>query len=223
MKKRHYDDGCAAMHAMDIIGERWALAIVRELILGPKRFTDLKTSLPGISPNVLTQRLEEMEETSILVRRKTPPPNALSVYELTPWAMELEDILKTLGRWAARSPTKPDGPMSVNSLILSFRTMFSAESAADFRATLQFTLSGQSFVGEVKDQVLLLERGEAAAPDVRVAASPDALAAVVYGGQSITHAVKDGTLRVSGDQKVLTRFTKLFPLPSVAPDMRKSS
>src|SRR5213594_4101922 len=102
--KRSYSDGCAMAHSLDLIGERWALLVVRELLLGPKRFTDLRDALPGISPNVLTQRLEELERTSILKRRKLPPPAAAWVYELTEWGLELESVVMALGRWAARSP-----------------------------------------------------------------------------------------------------------------------
>src|SRR5687767_14085326 len=117
--KRSYDDGCATAHALDLIGERWALLVVRELMLGPKRFTDLRSSLPGISPNVLTQRLDELGQASIVIRRKLPPPASVWFYDLTDWGRDLEPVIKAIGRWAASSPTLPQGlPMSVNSLIL---------------------------------------------------------------------------------------------------------
>src|SRR5258708_16049454 len=87
--KRSYDDGCAAAHALDLIGERWALLVVRELVLGPKRFTDLRAGLPRISPNVLTQRLEELERASVVRRRKLSPPAAACVYRLTDCGLQL--------------------------------------------------------------------------------------------------------------------------------------
>src|SRR5437867_13400571 len=99
--KRSYDDGCAAAHALDLIGDRWALLVVRELVLGPKRFTDLRAGLPRISPNVLTQRLEELERTAIVRRRKLAPPAAAWVYELTEWGTQLEPVIAALGRWAS--------------------------------------------------------------------------------------------------------------------------
>src|SRR3990170_3687429 len=105
--KRTYDDACAAAHALDLIGERWALLVVRELLLGPKRFTDLKAGLPGASPNVLAQRLRDLEGVGIVRRRKLPPPAASRVYELTEWGLELEPAIISLGRWGARSPSKP--------------------------------------------------------------------------------------------------------------------
>jgi DNA-binding HxlR family transcriptional regulator len=124
---RTYDDGCAAAHALDLVGERWALLVVRELLLGPKRFTDLRAGIPKASPNVLAQRLRELERAGVVRRRKLPPPAASRVYELTEWGLELEPAVISLGRWGARSPSKPrDAALGVDSLILSFRTMFDA-------------------------------------------------------------------------------------------------
>src|ERR671921_2798404 len=104
---RSYNDACAAAHALDLVGERWALLVVRELVLGPKRFTDLRAGLPHVSPNVLAQRLRELEAAGVVRRRKLPPPAASRVYELTPWGEELEPVIIRLGRWGARSPLRP--------------------------------------------------------------------------------------------------------------------
>ena len=135
---RTYCDGCAAAHALDIIGERWALLVVRELLLGPKRFTDLRAGLPAVSPNVLAQRLRELERAGVLRRRKLPPPAASKVYELTEWGMELEPVIVRLGRWGARSPSKPrDAALGVDSLVLSFRTMFAPHTAEGLRASYE--------------------------------------------------------------------------------------
>src|SRR5678809_432429 len=98
--KRRYDDACAAAHGMDLIGERWSMPLIRELLLGPRRFSDLRTSLGGISANVLTQRLEGLEDAGVLIRRKLPPPASVQVYELTPWGYESAPIFQALGRWA---------------------------------------------------------------------------------------------------------------------------
>src|ERR1700744_6010614 len=103
--KRTYGDSCGIARALDIVGERWALLVVRELVHGPKRFTDLRAGLPAISPNVLTQRLDELELAAVVRRRQFPPPAAAWVYELTEWGYELGPILIELGRWGARSPT----------------------------------------------------------------------------------------------------------------------
>src|SRR3954464_7006515 len=101
--RRSYEDACGAAHALDLIGERWALLVMRELMLGPKRFSDLRSDLPGISANVLTQRLEGLGASALLARRRLPPPASTQVYELTPWGYEAEPIVQSLGRWAARS------------------------------------------------------------------------------------------------------------------------
>src|SRR3954465_10271605 len=93
---RSYDDACGAAHALDLIGERWALLVMRELMLGPKRFSDLRADLPGISANVLTQRLEGLEASGILMRRRLPPPSSAQVYEPTEWGYEAEPIVQTL-------------------------------------------------------------------------------------------------------------------------------
>ncbi|MFQ6708458.1 helix-turn-helix transcriptional regulator, partial [Bordetella pertussis] len=115
--KRSYEDGCAGAHALDLVGERWALLVVRELLLGPKRFTDLRKGLPGISPNVLTQRLTELEAVAVLRRRKLDPPAGAWVYELTDWGRELEPVILQLGKWGARSPALPrEAGLSVDSL-----------------------------------------------------------------------------------------------------------
>ena len=102
-----YDDGCAAAHALDLVGDRWALIVVRELVLGPKRFADLRADVPGISPSVLAQRLRELEEVGVVVHDELPPPARVNVYDLTPWGRELEEVLHVLGRWGAQSPRMP--------------------------------------------------------------------------------------------------------------------
>src|ERR671927_1551198 len=127
---RSYGEGCAAAHALDLVGERWALLVVRELLLGPKRFTDLRAGILHASPNVLSQRLRDLEEIGVVRRRKLPPPAASRVYELTEWGMELEPVVVSLGRWGARSRSKPRAPLGVDSLILSLRTMFDPRAAA---------------------------------------------------------------------------------------------
>lgn len=111
--RRRYDDACGVAHALELIGERWALLVVRELLLGPKRFSDLRADLAGISANILTQRLDQLETAGVLYRRKLPPPASTQVYELTRWGYESEPMIQALGRWAARSPAHdPRLPLS---------------------------------------------------------------------------------------------------------------
>ena len=122
---RTYGDACGIARALDIVGERWALMAVRELLLGPKRFTDLREGLPHASPNVLSQRLRDLEQAGIVRKRRLPPPAASQVYELTDRGQELAPVLDALGTWGSRLPLPgPDATMSFDAHILSFRTLF---------------------------------------------------------------------------------------------------
>src|SRR3954447_5971899 len=160
LSRRTYEDACGAAHALDLVGERWALLVMRELMLGPKRFSDLRASLPGISANVLTQRLESLEAIGVLKRRKLPPPASVQVYELTPWGYESEPIFQALGRWAARSPSHdPTLPLSAVSLMLSFRTMFDPTRARGLSARIGFRIGEESFVVAIKAGRLDASRG----------------------------------------------------------------
>jgi DNA-binding HxlR family transcriptional regulator len=123
--QRGYRQACGIARGLDLIGERWALLVVRELLLGPKRFTDLRAGMPGASPNALTDRLRELTQAGVLRRRQLPPPAASWVYELTDWGRELEPIVLGLGTWALGSPlAEPDSFVSLDSLMLAIRTYY---------------------------------------------------------------------------------------------------
>jgi DNA-binding HxlR family transcriptional regulator len=212
--RRLYNDACGTAHALDLIGERWALLVIRELMLGPKRFSDLRADLPGISANVLTQRLEGLEASGIVTRRKLPPPASAQVYELTEWGYEAEPIIQTLGRWATRSPLHdPTLPLSATSLMLSFRTMFDAGRAGDLKAAVGFRLGAETYLVRIEDGRLTAERGDPAQARVVFTGTPPAVAGVVYGGVPIAALEESGALAVEGDRALLARFVTLFPLP----------
>jgi DNA-binding HxlR family transcriptional regulator/putative sterol carrier protein len=214
---RTYDDGCAAAHALDLVGERWALLVVRELLLGPKRFTDLKSGLPHASPNVLAQRLRDLEAAGVLRRGKLPPPAASRIYELTEWGRDLEPVIIALGRWGVRSPTKPpDAELGVDSLILSFRTMFDPDRAEGLDASYEFRLGEDRFRAEVAEGRLEIERGTAERQDATVEADAGTLAALVYDDFELDDVLSSGDLRIKGDTAVVERFLALFPLPEPA-------
>jgi DNA-binding HxlR family transcriptional regulator/putative sterol carrier protein len=214
---RTYCDGCAAAHALDIIGERWALLVVRELLLGPKRFTDLRAGLPAVSPNVLAQRLRELEQVGVLRRRKLPPPAASKVYELTEWGMELEPVIVRLGRWGARSPSKPrDAALGVDSLVLSFRTMFAPHTAEGLRASYELRLGEDVFMAVVGDGRFEIARGSAEKPDATIETDAATLAALVYEGRELAEALRAGEVKIEGDEAAVERFVRLFPLPEPA-------
>ncbi|MDQ3140566.1 MAG: helix-turn-helix transcriptional regulator [Pseudomonadota bacterium] len=212
--RRRYDDACGTAHALDLIGERWALLVMRELMLGPKRFGDIRADLPGISANVLTQRLEGLEASGLLVRRRLPPPASAQVYELTPWGYEAEPIVKSLGKWAARSPAHdPTLPISASSLMLSFRTMFDASCARGIDARIGFALGTETFLARIADATLDVRRGARDDADLVFTATPALLAAAVYGGQPLAALEAAGALQIEGDRALAQRFTTLFPLP----------
>jgi DNA-binding HxlR family transcriptional regulator len=218
-KRRTYeDDGCAAAHALDLIGERWALLVVRELLLGPKRFTDLRTGIPHVSPNVLAQRLRELEGAGVVRRRKLPPPAASRVYELTGWGMELEPVIISLGRWGARSPSRPrDAGLGVDSLILSFRTMFDAGAAEGLEASYELRLGEESFRAEVAGGRFEIVRGSVERPDAVIETdAASTLGALVYEGGSLEEALRSGDIEIEGDRSAVERFLRLFPLPEPA-------
>ncbi len=216
---RTYDDGCAAAHALDLIGERWALLVVRELLLGPKRFTDLRAGLPHASPNVLAQRLRELEGAGVVRRRKLPPPAGSRVYELTDWGEELEPVITRLGRWGARSPSlSHDAVIGVDSIILALRTMFDPHAAGGIGASYELRLGEDRFRVEVADGRLEVVRGVADRPDATIETDPATLRALVFEGRQLAEALRSGDLKIEGDESAVARFLGLFALPEpVAP------
>jgi DNA-binding HxlR family transcriptional regulator/putative sterol carrier protein len=213
-KRRYEDDGCAAAHALDLIGERWALLVARELLLGPKRFSDLESTLPHISPNVLSQRLRDLEALGALRRHKLPPPAASWVYELTEWGMELEPVLQQLGRWGARSPALPRGsPISLATLVTAMKTMFYPPAAHELDATLELRIGTDFFVVRVFNEEFEIAPGRATRPDVILEADVATFGALAFAGLSVTDAVTSGQVRLEGDVGVARRFSRLFRLP----------
>ncbi|UIJ44637.1 winged helix-turn-helix transcriptional regulator [Sphingomonas cannabina] len=212
-EKRWYDDACGTAFAMELVGERWSLLIVRELMFGPRRFGELRQGLPGISANVLTQRLEGLERAGILKRRKLPPPASVQVYELTPWGYESETAIQELGRWATRSPAHdPSLPVSAASIMLSFRTMYDRARAKGIGATIGFRFGDEGFVGVLTDEEIKVRRAEPEG-DVVFETTPMGMAAIVYGGLPIAAAEANDMLTLEGDRALAERFVTLFPLP----------
>jgi len=206
--KRSYDDACGTAHALDLIGERWALLVLRELMLGPRRFSELRVDLPGISANVLSQRLDELEARGLARKLRLPPPASVQVYEATAWGLEAEPIVQALGRWAARSPRHdPTLPISGVSILLSFRTMIDRDKAYDIDAKVGFRFGESGYVARLHEGTIIVARGVTDDCDVVFTAAPTALAAVVYGGAPLD------SIGVEGDIALAKRFTTLFPLP----------
>jgi len=217
-QKRRYDDACAATHGMDIIGERWTLPVMRELMLGPRRFSELRKSLPALSANVLTQRLTGLEDAGIVTRIKLPPPASVQVYGLTPWGQEAGPVFQTLGRWAARSPRHdPTRPFSAVSLMLSLRTMIDPARARGTTMRIAFNLGEEAFFLTLDDGAVAIGRGAVERPDLVMTGTPSGVAAAVYAGVSFDDLARDGLLRIEGDRATAARFATFFPMPVKAP------
>jgi DNA-binding HxlR family transcriptional regulator len=213
--KRTYGDPCGIARALDAVGERWALLVVRELLLGPKRFTDLRAGLPNLSPDVLSQRLRDLEGGGIIERRRLAPPAASRVYELTERGRELEPVLIALGRWGSTAPLPPGGiEIGIDATILGLRTLFDPVAADGLEATIELRLDEQTFAARVAVGSLEVGRGGAQDADAVLAASPGTLAALLWQGTRLAEAEGSNDAHVEGDRQRLERFLSLFPLPN---------
>lgn len=210
-----YADACGTAFAMELVGERWSILIVRELMLGGRRFSDLRASLPGISAKVLIERLAGLEQAGVVARRKLPPPAATQVYELTEWGYLAEPAIQELGRWAARSHGhNPQLPLSPVSFMLSLRTMIDHAAARQFDVTVGVTVSGESFVAELQGGRMPVRRADRAEGEITFQADePLPLLRVFYGKQPLAEAERAGGVRVTGDRALVERFVALFSLP----------
>jgi DNA-binding HxlR family transcriptional regulator len=215
--RRTYGEGCAAAHALDLIGERWALLIVRELLLGPKRFTDLRAGVLNASANLLSQRLRELEDAGVVQRRTLPPPAGSRVYELTAWGRGLEPVLFHLGRWGSRSPHLPsETPMSLDSQILALKTLFDPVAAGDLAARYELVLGLERFTIEISLGRIDVARAPATEPAATVKTDRATLADLVFGHLPLDKAKESGRVSIEGDERAVARLLTLFPLPTPA-------
>ena len=210
-EKRRYDDACGLAHALDLLGERWAMLVLRELAYGPRRFSELRADLPGISANVLSQRLTELEARRLVRKTRLPPPASIQVYEATEWGLEAIPVIASLGRWAARSPLHdPTLTMSHVSLIMSLQTLLSPELAKGLAVRIGFRLGEASYVTTIRHGQLDVERRTPDDCDVIFTGTPSAVAGVIHGGAPLE------TIDIKGDMALAKRFITLFPLPPKA-------
>jgi DNA-binding HxlR family transcriptional regulator len=210
--KRTYGDPCGIARALDVIGERWALLVVRELLLGPKRFTDLRAGMPNLSPDVLSQRLRELEQAGVVRRGSLPPPAGSRIYELTDWGRELEPIVLGLGRWASRrAPFPPgDAPIGADSMMLALKTLYDQRFADGLLGkSFELRLGDQRFEARPADGRLAVSRGAATAATATITSDPTTLEHVLW------HAGPPTTddLTITGDRRAAVRFLTMFPLP----------
>jgi DNA-binding HxlR family transcriptional regulator len=195
-----YDDPCGVARALDVVGQRWALLVVRELLLGPKRFRDLVRGLPELSQNVLSQRLKELEEAGVLRRVMAGPPVSGPVYELTPSGAALEPVLVALGRWGRGRPLTSTGPMSVDALLLAFRTTFDPAVAGDLATEVELRIDDDTVTATVADGQLTMRRGTSPGAAATIVADVATLRTLVYRGT-------DGPgVSITGDRKAVRRL-----------------
>jgi DNA-binding HxlR family transcriptional regulator/putative sterol carrier protein len=202
---RSYGDPCGIARALDLIGERWSILIVRELMFGPKRFTDLRRGLAGASPNVLSQRLRELEDGGVVQRHTVGAPT----YELTDWGRDLHPILVRLGRWGARSSVRPAGSLSVDALLVALEATFAAREAAELCATYEVRLDEHRFAIEIEGGTIAIARGTPRKPDAVIETDPATLRAVVFGDQKLS----DAPVVIRGDKRLARTFFRLFSRP----------
>jgi DNA-binding HxlR family transcriptional regulator len=209
---RSYGDPCGIARALDVIGERWGLLIVRELLLGPKRFTDLRAGLPHIGPDVLAQRLRELEQDGVIRRAKLPPPAGSRVYELTEWGQKLEPVVLGLGRWGSQAPFPPgDGVLGPDALVLALKTLFDSTRVDGLAGqSFELRLGEEVFAIQIADTEMDASRGPAEQPLATIAADSGTLQQVLWHG----HPLRAGEIEVAGDTRAAERFLNLFPLPA---------
>jgi DNA-binding HxlR family transcriptional regulator len=217
MTRRTYGQYCGLVYALDLVGERWALLIVRDLLLEPKRFSDFSAGLPGIPSNVLSARLKELEENGIVRRRVLPRPSGAVVYELTEYGRGLEDVLIGLGRWGSRSLGTPrEGEiLTEGALAVALHVSFQPEAARGLDASFEVRVGELVVHAKVDGEQLWLTEGGGDAADLVLETGP-ALVSVLRGEITPEEAIAAGGLKATGDRVLLARFFEVFRLPPAA-------
>jgi DNA-binding HxlR family transcriptional regulator len=206
MDRRTYGDPCGVARALDAVGERWALLVVRELLLGPKRFTDLHRGLGGASQNVLSQRLRELEAAGIVRRRRLGPPAATSVYELTEQGSELEPVLVALGGWGRHRAMTADGELSVDALVLALKTTFDPAAAGDLQTSVDLRLDHDQLEVAVSGGRLSVTRASAKDPDATLRTDVPTLRELAFRKRRLDDAAAAGAAAIEGDGAVVQRL-----------------
>lgn len=221
--KRGYRQYCATAQALDLVGERWTLLIVRELVVGPRRFSDLLEALTGIGPNLLSQRLKALEAAGVIARDVLPPPGASRVYHLTPLGRELEPVVFALARFGLRllGPPQEGDVFRPASLLLALRVTFDADAAPGLAATYELRVDGDTLWVRVADGAVETGAGHAPAgseePVVRMETDGATLLEIAGGVCSPRDARAEGRVTVRGRTADYDRFFRLFTLPAPLP------
>jgi DNA-binding HxlR family transcriptional regulator len=217
-RARGYGQYCGLARAAELVGERWALLIVRDLLVGPRRFTDLRHGLPRIPTNILSERLKELEDNGIARRRVLPRPAAAVVYELTPYGQQLEEVVMQLGLWGAQSlgEPRPDEIITSDSIVMALRSTFRPEPARGLRAGYELRLGDIVVYARVEDGTLTAGRGSLPDADVVLESGP-AIRSIMAGEVSPAEALENGSVRLSGSPELFAQFAELFQIPQRPP------
>jgi DNA-binding HxlR family transcriptional regulator len=215
MRTRDYGQHCGLAHALELVGERWALLLVRDLILGPKRFTDLRRGLPRIPTNVLSARLKELEDAGVVRRRALPRPAGGVGYELTEYGRELEDIVLRLAYWGAKSlgEPRPGDTVTADNLLLGLRASFQPEAARGLKMSFELDLGEAVVHARVENGEFEAAEGPLADADLALATDLT-LRRLLTGELSPAEAVESGKVTIAGNAELLERFVEIFHLPS---------
>jgi DNA-binding HxlR family transcriptional regulator len=206
-KNRSYGDQCGVARSLDVIGERWALLIVRELLLGPKRFNDLLAGLPGASPNVISQRLRDLASDGVIQVVELPPPAKVRLYELTDWGRELESVVLHLGKWGDRAPLPHGAQVGLDSVLLAIQA---AVDPACVTGRYELRVGADTFTVDGTSGQARFRRGRADHPDATVTTDAGTFKAVVFGQRSISDAIGSGNLRLAGNDDAAGRLTDVL-------------
>jgi DNA-binding HxlR family transcriptional regulator/putative sterol carrier protein len=211
MGKREYGQFCGLARAMELVGERWALLIIRDLLVGPRRYTDLRRGLPRIPTNILAARLKELEQSGVVRRRLLPRPAGSIVYELTERGAELEEAVLALGRWGARAlgEPRPDEIVTAESTVVALRTTFHPDAAGDLTAGYELRLGETVVHARIHDGEAEVGEGRLPGADLVIEADPR-LRALLAREVTPAEAVAAGSVRLTGDPDLLGRFVEIF-------------
>lgn len=212
MAIRSYNQYCGLAYALDIVGERWTLLIVRELVAGPRRFKDLLEGLPSISTNLLAERLKHLEQHGVIRRRVLPPPAGSTVYELTALGQELEPMLLELGKWGSQFvPPSPEGAivLHVTSYALTPKIFFRPEQAQGVNETYALHIDNVIQQVHIHDGTIDVQQCEASTADVVVYTNMPTYLGLLGGQIEPDAAIAEGLIRIEGDPEALKRFLKI--------------
>ena len=211
MAKRTYDDSCGIARALDLVGDRWSLLVVRELLLGPKRYTDLQAALRRIAPDILTQRLRDLEAGGLAERAELTGPGRARVYRLTERGRELQPVLLALGRFGSRLPL-PEHPeeLSPDAFAVALLTVFRPERATGVTARIELVLGAEQFTVVLDDGRLGVVREPESAHDATIETTPGVLTRLLWHGLPAAEAEASGALGISGDRSAGEAFLGVF-------------